>query len=62
MISRTSYGLRDVGVDDAVDLRRVVARILGRGHVGRQRASTVFSVDDDRPRTARSACSSSSAK
>ena len=36
MISRTSYGLRDVGVDDAVDLRRVVARLFGRGHVRRQ--------------------------
>ena len=29
-------GLPDVGADDAVELRRVVRRFLGRGHVGRQ--------------------------
>ena len=36
MTSRTSYGLRRSAADDAVDLLRVVQRILRRSHVERQ--------------------------
>ena len=38
-----------VGVDDAVEFRRVVRRIFGRRHIGRQRLRPLR-VDDDRPR------------
>ena len=45
MTSRTSYGLRSVGVDDAVDLGRVVRGASGRDEVRRGSASTACSVE-----------------
>ena len=38
--------MRAIRVDDAVDLRRVVAGILGRGHVGGKRLGGVQRRDD----------------
>ena len=39
-------GMSRVGVDDAVDLARIVARILGRRHVGRHPLDDVERADD----------------
>ena len=41
--------LARVGVHDAVDLARVVERVLRRGHVGRRVLCACCSVADDRP-------------